>query len=1190
MRKLILLTFLLFSTALYSQQMNYKKIELQLESPAQLEKLASVGTDLSEAEVTKEGLMKLFVSDLEYQRILDAGFAPTILIDDWFAYYKSQPVMTEVEQLHAIRQSKSEFNVEGFGYGSMGGHYTFQEAIMRLDSLSMQYPNIITPKFSLGLSVEGRTVWCVKISDNPNINENEPQALFDGLIHAREPMSMMCIFYYMYYLAENYGTDPEVTYLINNRELYFAPVTNPDGYEYNRQTNPSGGGMWRKNRKNNGNGSYGIDLNRNYGYMWGYDNSGSSPDPSDETYRGTAAFSEPEASIIRDFALTKNFKTHINYHTYQNAIIHPWGYINTLPPDFSTYNEMASHMAKFNGYTFGTSYQTLGYNSNGTMRDWFYGEQSTKGKAYSFVFEVGGSSDGFWAPMNRILPLAQGNLRPNLYISWMAGEYVRLKNYQISKPYLLAGDTASVQLSLTNSGLSTGYTLTVEASSLSPLIIVNSNVITIDSIQSRSDYSVPQTLPFTVAADATAGQTAKLVIRTKTSGITMSSDTITVFFGYPITAFADTTNNPANMWTITATPATPKWDSTSTVFQTAPVSYTDSKTGNYVANATVIMELTNPVRISAGSKLSYYTKWDIENNWDYGQVEITTNNGSTWTPLSGAYMNAGTGSFQPNGQPLYDNVQAAWVYEEISLQQYANQMAKIRFKLRSDGSQHRDGWYVDDIKIRTLASLTLTSLNNGDTLLAGSIKSITWNSVNIDTVQLMFSSDNGTTWSVVAGSIPASVATFDWQVPQLASNQCRFRVSAKALPELSDISDQKFTISQGLQYISPNSGAVLFAGETDTIRWVSQLTQSEQVNIELKLDPGTPWVPITPQPVSASLGAYVWTVPYFETDSALIRIVSVSNPSLQSVSVPFPISIRWMSSQLIQPSNNSMYQPRTVTFLWSKAKAITEVIDGYHLQVTSDTAAMPYFTNDSTLTDTMRVVSGLEFKTKYYWRVAAQSGPVWGDFSSWNSFTTILQPVNSPTQLTATALAPKRVKLYWIDNSTNESGFWIERKDGDSASTADFVFLDSVATDVSTFTDTTIADAVSKYTYRIKAYSQDTVSAYSLFATVTTLTAIDDGTTDKPKEYVLHQNYPNPFNPETVIRFGIPKESTVALRIYASNGELIRELVNNQLGSGYYEIKFDASKYASGIYFYELDIRNGNEVLFRELRKMLYVK
>jgi murein tripeptide amidase MpaA len=67
----------------------------------------------------------------------------------------------------------------------------------------------------------------------------------------------------MWYLLENYGTNDEVTYLVNNHQLYFVPCINPDGYVYNQTTNPNGGGMWRKNRRNNGGGVYGVDLNQN---------------------------------------------------------------------------------------------------------------------------------------------------------------------------------------------------------------------------------------------------------------------------------------------------------------------------------------------------------------------------------------------------------------------------------------------------------------------------------------------------------------------------------------------------------------------------------------------------------------------------------------------------------------------------------------------------------------------------------------------------------------------------------------------------------------------------------------------------------------------------------------------------------------------------------------------------------------
>ena len=98
------------------------------------------------------------------------------------------------------------------------------------------YPNLITQKFSIGTSVEGRTIWAVKISDNPNVNEDEPKVGFDALVHAREPQSMATQMYFMWYLLENYGTDPEATYLINNREIYCVPCFNPDGYEYNRLT------------------------------------------------------------------------------------------------------------------------------------------------------------------------------------------------------------------------------------------------------------------------------------------------------------------------------------------------------------------------------------------------------------------------------------------------------------------------------------------------------------------------------------------------------------------------------------------------------------------------------------------------------------------------------------------------------------------------------------------------------------------------------------------------------------------------------------------------------------------------------------------------------------------------------------------------------------------------------------------
>ena len=181
----------------------------------------------------------------------------------------------------------------------MGGFLTLNEIMLELDSMTTLFPNLISPKFIIGnnQTIEGRDVYAIKISDNPNTDETatEKEVLYTSLIHAREPASMQQLIWYMWYLLENYATNDEIKYLVNNLEMYFIPVVNPDGYEYNYTTNPNGGGMWRKNKRDNNNdGTFsesndGVDLNRNFGYKWAYDNDGSSPDQAAQTYRGTDA-------------------------------------------------------------------------------------------------------------------------------------------------------------------------------------------------------------------------------------------------------------------------------------------------------------------------------------------------------------------------------------------------------------------------------------------------------------------------------------------------------------------------------------------------------------------------------------------------------------------------------------------------------------------------------------------------------------------------------------------------------------------------------------------------------------------------------------------------------------------------------------------------------------------------------------
>jgi hypothetical protein len=702
MKSVLLFVLFIFTVSVFPQ--NIKKVKLFINNNSDIKQAISLQLDLEHSILDKEGNISLYVDENEYQSLAQSSLSFEILIDDWFDYYNSLPIPTEAEKQIIRSESESYFGVTGFDFGSMGGYYTLAEIEADLDEMFQLYPNLITEKYSIGTSHEGRTIWAVKISDNPNISENEPSVGFDALVHAREPQSMATQMYFMWYLLENYGTDPTVTYLVDNREIYCVPCFNPDGYEYNRQTDPNGGGYWRKNKRdNNNNGTFeenfdGVDLNRNFGYMWGYDNIGSSPDPSSSTYRGPSAFSEPEAQAIRDLAILKNYGTHFNMHSYGNYYLYPWGYKDEETPDSLTYREFASNMGSLSGYAYGTGTQLLGYPSNGSVRDWMYGEQTDKNKIFGYTIEIGPE---FWPNQNQIFPIAQQNVLSNMYHAFVAGEYVQLVNPNFDREYFLPADAVELTPEFKNKGLATAHNLTFELSSPSQYVTVNTGNASLDSLEARTAYTLTTPLSFVISISAPLEEKIPIVLITRINGDIISSDTTNVIIGFPVFVFEDIANDPAVNWTITATPTTPKWEATTETFYSAPNSYTDSKNQNYRNNATVTMTLTSALDLSGytNPRLRFYTQFNIESNWDYGWVRVSTNNGSSWTALEGDYTEPGEGSFQPNGQPVYDGVLSDWLKEEISLANYVSSQLKIQFQLKTDGGVTRDGWFVDDIGI-----------------------------------------------------------------------------------------------------------------------------------------------------------------------------------------------------------------------------------------------------------------------------------------------------------------------------------------------------------------------------------------------------------------------------------------------------------------------------------------------------------
>jgi len=428
------------STVAFAETQQYQEIEIPWPTESQVQLLRSM-PDLEPMKIEDgQAIRYLSTPDLT-QELIEAGLSPTVIVDDLEAFYSDRMGDTR----------------------DYGDFYTYAELTTELDVLHATYPDLTTEKMSIGQSWEGNDIWAIKISDNPDVQEDEPEVLFDGVHHAREPISINVLLDFMYWLCENYGTDPEATLLVDHRQIWFVPILNPDGYLYNQNTNPNGGGMWRKNRRDNPGGCEGVDLNRNYSYQWG--GGGSSGDMCDDTYRGPSPFSEPETSAIRQFINSHEFVTHDSYHSVIGVILYPWGYTTANCPDDATFEAISIERVRESGYGYGPAGQEL-YIADGVAFDWAYGEQNEKPKIFSFTTEVDGS--GFWPQQSEIPGLVAENLYSNIYLALVAGAFVDLASVEVTggngNGRLDPGETADLLVSLKNPGLlsdATGVTLTV---------------------------------------------------------------------------------------------------------------------------------------------------------------------------------------------------------------------------------------------------------------------------------------------------------------------------------------------------------------------------------------------------------------------------------------------------------------------------------------------------------------------------------------------------------------------------------------------------------------------------------------------------------------------------------------------------------------------------------------------------------
>jgi hypothetical protein len=349
------------------------------------------------------GTVRVYADAAEQARLRGMGFDLTVVQRDIAAFY--------------VARAASDVAKPAQG-GSMGGFKTLAEIGTELDFLSTTYPAIVSPKFSIGTSIQGRPIWAVRISKTPLADDpTKPVAWFDALHHAREPMSAEAELLLAEDVCAAYPADSDTRRMVETRNIVIVPCVNPDGYAYNQQTNPNGGGLWRKNRRNNGDGTFGVDLNRNYGYQWGPQWPGSSGQTNNDTYRGTAPFSEPETQAVRDAMLAHPPGMVFSAHTYSDLWLFPWGYTSTPSPGDATFRTWSQIMTASNGWVYGPPPLVL-YVCNGVTIDWSYGVLGSVG----FSPEIGSTSDGFWPTPSRIQPLYQ-SVKPGMLesIEWSGG-------------------------------------------------------------------------------------------------------------------------------------------------------------------------------------------------------------------------------------------------------------------------------------------------------------------------------------------------------------------------------------------------------------------------------------------------------------------------------------------------------------------------------------------------------------------------------------------------------------------------------------------------------------------------------------------------------------------------------------------------------------------------------------------------
>ncbi|MBD3367635.1 MAG: T9SS type A sorting domain-containing protein [Candidatus Eisenbacteria bacterium] len=636
-------------------------VEIDVHSRAEIHHLNELGMDIMNV---RDGVAEIAAVPSEIDVLRANGYIPRIVME---------------RMIDGVASLRLE---------DRGEYHSYTELTNDMAAWASAYPNI-TELVSIGQSVLGRELWAMKITDNPAIEEFEPEIQWIGAHHGDETISVEVCYYMIDHLLENYGTDPQVTWLVDEREIWIIPMFNPDGHT--------------SGSRYNGNGE---DLNRGYLCPCGC-NAGS-------------AMAQPEHQALEAFNERMNPVTSLTFHSGAVYVNYLWDYTYSATPDEAMLITLSEGYSSYTGLpvTNGADW----YIVHGSCQDWCYDQRGE----IDTTIEVSTTKD---PPQSSIDPIVSDNIPAMLYQARKSGKgirglvtdgetgeplYATISIPEIGKDVYTDPDVGDYHR-MVESGTYTvvceveGYpteTVYNVSANLDTFVVVNfameppprgtvagyvtdelmnpiEATVEVTDLTGYSASSDPATgyyeIPYIPAGTHTVRASAPGFRTEERTGVeVVDNTTSTESFALVAPVFYDDFESGLSGWN-------GSWATTTSEAMSPTHSMTDSPGGQYGNNDYTVTTLASPVDLTghAEAALVFWHRYDTEAGYDICYVEVSSDGGSSWTQVGS-----------------YDGLQNDWVEEEIDVSSWAGtSQFLVRFTLDSDGWITDDGWYVDDVQV-----------------------------------------------------------------------------------------------------------------------------------------------------------------------------------------------------------------------------------------------------------------------------------------------------------------------------------------------------------------------------------------------------------------------------------------------------------------------------------------------------------